>query len=470
MSLQFCGKQIKSNTMKKSFLYTALAMLFIASACSSDDDTVANPVNDTTTFRITVSNVINYLNTVVFNTPDGATDPGPVTGVNGSYSIQFKAVPGSRLSFATMSAATNDWFFAPVASGVTLFDASGVATTGDITSEIYLWDAGTEEEDPATIATVPGGDTAGDPDDDNTVRIQERDVTPYLRAELSYDSNTRYFTLTLTNLMGAMGATPIILTPGLVVIHAQDDALFTEGEPDRGVGLDRIAEAGVPMDLYDWFNAEGSDGAPLRLSSSLTPFAPGLVYAFPGSESDPFFTQGSAVTAGSGLEELAEDGGNQPAADYLSGLGYPAAVSDQTAPIFPGEDFIFTLEVPAGYNLGFATMFIQSNDWFMSFNNDGVPLFNTDGSAFSGTGESDEAYLFDAGTEVDEAVGFGANQAPRQAGPNSGAPDSDTSIRRVGEIEDEQFGKGMITSAAGVIYLEDPRGGYNLIRVDIQPQ
>jgi hypothetical protein len=28
--------------------------------------------------------------------------------------------------------------------------------------------------------------------------------------------------------------------------------------------------------------------------------------------------------------------------------------------------------------------------------------------------------LYDAGTEVDQPIGFGSNQAPRQAGPNTG--------------------------------------------------
>ena len=87
-----------------------------------------------------------------------------------------------------------------------------------------------------------------------------------------------------------------------------------------------------------------------------------------------------------------------------------------------------------------------------------------------GTGESDEAYLFDAGTEEDEAVGFGIYQAPRQAGPNQGPADDNTTIRRQASITDVQFGKGTINSAPGVVYLQDPRGGYNLVRVDIQPQ
>ncbi|WP_442264788.1 spondin domain-containing protein [Tenacibaculum sp. ZS6-P6] len=424
-----------------------------------------------TRFTVTITNKINYLGTHVFNTPTGATNPGPVTNVNGSYSVKFKAVPGTKLSFASMSAATNDWFFAPRMTGIDLFDASGSAVTGDISDQIYLWDAGTEEEDPATIATEPNGGTAGSPDDDNTVRVVKNDVTPYLRTELAYDSSTRYFTLTLTNLVGASGSTPIVLTPGLAVLHAQNAPLFTVGQPDRGYGLKEIAEAGDPMPLYQWFNATGSQGAPLRLSSSYTVFSPAILYAF-STTKDPWFVQGEQAKASSGLEEIAEDGNNQVAYEYLKGLGLPVAKSNETAPVKPGESLTFTIEVPQGldYKLGFGTMLVDTNDWFISYNNNGVALFDENGTAFSGTSESDETYLFDAGTEADEEVGFGANQAPRQSGANTGAVDSDNLIRRVAILNDVQFGKGAINSSPGVTWFGDPRGGYNLIEVNIQPQ
>lgn len=424
-----------------------------------------------TRFTVTITNKINYLGTQVFNTPTGAANPGPVTDVNGSYSVKFKAIPGTKLSFASMSAATNDWFFAPKMSGIDLFDASGSAVTGDISNQIYLWDAGTEEEDPATIATEPNGGTAGSPDDDNTVRVVNDDVTAYLKTELAYDSSTRYFTLTLTNLMGAVGSTPVVLTPGLAVLHAQNAPLFTVGQPDRGYGLKEIAEAGNPMPLYQWFNATGSQGAPLRLSSSYTVFSPAVLYAF-STAKDPWFVQGEQAKVSSGLEEIAEDGNNQVAYEYLKGLGLPVAKSNETAPVKPGESLTFTIEVPQGldYKLGFGTMLVDTNDWFISYNNNGVALFDENGTAFSGTSESDETYLFDAGTEADEEVGFGANQAPRQSGPNTGTTDGDNLIRRVATLNDVQFGKGAIDSSPGVTWFGDPRGGYNLIEVNIQPQ
>jgi len=84
-----------------------------------------------------------YRDGAVFNTPVGATAPGPI--VPGSkYQFTFTASPGDSLSFASMLAATNDVFLGPQDSGIPLFDANGVALTGDISDRVYLWDAGTE--------------------------------------------------------------------------------------------------------------------------------------------------------------------------------------------------------------------------------------------------------------------------------------------------------------------------------------
>jgi hypothetical protein len=44
----------------------------------------------------------------------------------------------------TMFAQSNDLFYAPREEGIALFDASGKPIRGDVTSQILLWDAGTE--------------------------------------------------------------------------------------------------------------------------------------------------------------------------------------------------------------------------------------------------------------------------------------------------------------------------------------
>lgn len=77
------------------------------------------------------------------NRPKGSSQPGPLTPGK-SYSFSFTAEPGQRFTMAMMFAQSNDLFFAPAGEGIALFDAQGQPLNGDITSQLVLWDAGTE--------------------------------------------------------------------------------------------------------------------------------------------------------------------------------------------------------------------------------------------------------------------------------------------------------------------------------------
>ena len=50
---------------------------------------------------------------------------------------------------------SNDWFYAPAESGIDLFK-NGKAISGDITSQIVLWDAGTEVDQEPGIGSDQG--------------------------------------------------------------------------------------------------------------------------------------------------------------------------------------------------------------------------------------------------------------------------------------------------------------------------
>lgn len=78
-----------------------------------------------------------------FGVPDGSTEPGPLTPGN-SYSFEIRGEEGDYLNFATMFVQSNDLFLAPAQEGLDLFDESGLPRSGDITSEVLVWDAGTE--------------------------------------------------------------------------------------------------------------------------------------------------------------------------------------------------------------------------------------------------------------------------------------------------------------------------------------
>ncbi|MCI0388057.1 MAG: spondin domain-containing protein, partial [Acidobacteria bacterium] len=85
----------------------------------------------------------------VFNTPVGASSPGPI-GPGGAYEFTFSAKPGMRLSVITMFGQSNDWFYAPKRQGIDLFNNSK-PVSGDVTSEFMLFDAGTEKDEETGI-------------------------------------------------------------------------------------------------------------------------------------------------------------------------------------------------------------------------------------------------------------------------------------------------------------------------------
>jgi hypothetical protein len=61
--------------------------------------------------------------------------------------FEVKAKPGDRLSFATMFVQSNDKFYGPADGGIALFDANGKPVSGDLTSMVRLYDAGTEKDE-----------------------------------------------------------------------------------------------------------------------------------------------------------------------------------------------------------------------------------------------------------------------------------------------------------------------------------
>ena len=90
----------------------------------------------------------------LFNTPVGAGAPGPITP-GAAYEVTVSAMPGDRLTLTTMMGQSNDWFYAPGESGIELFK-DGKPINGDISSQIVLWDAGTEVDQEPGIGPDQG--------------------------------------------------------------------------------------------------------------------------------------------------------------------------------------------------------------------------------------------------------------------------------------------------------------------------
>ena len=84
----------------------------------------------------------------------GASAPGPITP-GAAYELTISAMPGDRLSMTIMMGQSNDWFYAPAESGIELFK-DGRAISGDVASQLFMWDAGTEVDQEPGIGSDQG--------------------------------------------------------------------------------------------------------------------------------------------------------------------------------------------------------------------------------------------------------------------------------------------------------------------------
>jgi hypothetical protein len=246
--------------------------------------------------------------------------------------------------------------------------------------------------------------------------VPETDAAEYITVTLSNDGDE--FTLRIENTSEA-AMTPTPFAPGVAVVHGAGTPLFAEGVADPGYGLEALAEDGDPAGLVEWLT---------EASGVTTPFAPGVAVVL--DDGTTLFVAGAA-DEGTGLEALAEDGNPGAYAENTGGAVFAVPTgAAEPGPLFPGESYTVEVEAAPGHNLTLATMFVQSNDWFFSLGGEGIALFDTDGSPLTGD-VTDRVTLWDAGTEVDQTPGVGADQAPRQAVPDTGDDDTDTAIRQV---------------------------------------
>jgi hypothetical protein len=100
------------------------------------------------------------IDTGVFEVPVSADQRGPVRPGD-AYELTVQGLPGDHISFVTMFGWSNDWFFATGPDGIPLFDARGMATEGEVTTYISLYDAGTELDQEPAIGPDTGPQQSG---------------------------------------------------------------------------------------------------------------------------------------------------------------------------------------------------------------------------------------------------------------------------------------------------------------------
>ncbi|MDR8391216.1 spondin domain-containing protein [Aliifodinibius sp. S!AR15-10] len=397
------------------------------------------------TYEVTIENVSQVypiFKSSAFNTPVGASDPGPLMP-GAAYEFEFTAPVGSHLSLATMFAQSNDWIFATDEDGIALYNQDGSQVTGDVTAQIDLYDVGTEEDQEVGVGDnqaprQSGPDTGPDDDDPNVRLVDDMDLPPnedmiqvtltstgdhgfMVRIENVSDENT---------LQTSEGSKPALLSPGTWLVHnsSQSGLLYTLGEPDYGDGLEAIAEDGNPSEL----------AMSLAEDTGLTvPLSPGAFAVYVGN--NPVFRAGKPAPD-NGIEAIAEDGQPAMLASVLSseervkasGAFNQPVGSSEPGPLLPGEKYQFTFTAHRGDRLTFATMYVQSNDLFYGPEEKGISLFSQ-GTPVTGD-VTDQLLLWDAGTEINEEPGVGPNQVLRQSDLDTGPEDPNPNVR---EVDDE---------------------------------
>ena len=80
-------------------------------------------------------------------------------------------------------------------------------------------------------------------------------------------------------------------------------------------------------------------------------------------------------------------------------------------------------------------MLAATNDLFFAPGENGISLYDDNGEPISAE-ITDQIYLWDAGTEVNEAPFYGPNTVTNQSAPNTG-PDENGVVQEISNVNDE---------------------------------
>lgn len=373
--------------MKKYLLaVTALALISTTLiSCGDDDDMqTANPVSSLISFE-NVLEPKDFIESGTFVGMGNAQVNAPVILPGQSVSFTFHAGKGQALMFATMYGASKDWFFAPENPGIPLYKEDGTAMTGDVSSQIKLWDNGTkkgmtDEKEDAGIMMVSGVD-----------------ASKLMKLELAYTSSSSEFQLTITNTSGgSMNETPF--SPGVWAVSnvlggklLNDKPFYTEGQKSNAE-ITAIAQMGDNEPLSKKITAN---------TGIITGISPAIVVIYTGNV-NPVYELGKK-DAGKGLKNLAQTGDGSVLKSALEKMPNVKKVYIAgNAPIAPGGKAQIQFEATESDHIAYAIMFGYSNDWFYA-NETAIPAA-TKGDITAQTS------LFDNGTAVSQYPGAGNAQ------------------------------------------------------------
>lgn len=328
---------MKKNILKMTTLGIGLVSIFGLSSCDDNEMMMESSVEKTITFE----NVVAPKDFVESGNFPNVIDPGA------SVTVKFSAGKTQSLMFATMYGESKDWFFASKQPGIKLFDSNGIAITGDVSSEVVLWDNGTKENimgqaENKPIALVPG--------------IVASDL---VKLNLAYNAVSSEFTLTISNASAAT-ATPIHLSPGVWAVSNYNGSQLLNSAPFftpnalSNPEITDIAQMGDITKMVTTLNAN---------TGIMTGLSPALVVVYRGDK-NPIYQLGQ-LDSGNGLKEIAQFGDVTKLQNTLKSLSNVKGVYIAgNAPLAPGSKMMTSFSYTLGDKIAYVTMFGFSNDWF----------------------------------------------------------------------------------------------------------
>ncbi|REC73399.1 hypothetical protein DRF60_19425 [Chryseobacterium elymi] len=386
-------------------LLSVISILAVSS-CSKDDDGEML-VNDAAT--ITVENIIESKALTQFGTFKNAGS-SPVINPGESASFTFYAGKGQAVSFAAMYGNSNDLFFAPANPGIKLYQNNGDPVTGDVSSQIRLWDNGTRKNEPTGPAVNHPGEAEDTPLNVTEIALATP-ASQLLKAELTHEGGTK-FTLKLSNTSGGTANETPISAGVWAVSHIsgtallKDDPIFSPGKLSAN-GLTDLAELGKTIPLEQYLTG---------ITGPNSAFSPVLVVVYSGND-NPIFKTGEN-DRGEGLKELSQEGNADVLATFLKakpGIKEVFVLKDPATGVLQpringnnGGKASQVISTRKGDRIALATMYGQSNDWFIAAMNNGVDG-STRGDISSIIG------LFDSGTLQSSFPGAHIGSEPAEA-------------------------------------------------------
>ncbi|PVD50411.1 hypothetical protein DC498_20040 [Terrimonas sp.] len=399
---------MKTNTLKRFVALLCSGLIFFS--CKKDGGIFYQKG------IITIENVLDSKPLVESGTFRGEGTP-PVIFPGQSVSFSFSAAKNQHVTFASMYGWSNDLFFAPGNPGIALYKDDGTPVTGDVSSQVKLWDNGTR------VNQVPGknvmhpGQAESAPKQIKEVKGMDDYGNAYLPASslmkvsLAYNGNSMFTLTIMNNSGGTANETPF--SPGVWAISyvAGGNALLAEPVFAEGAitanGLTNIAESGDNSVLSNYLADH---------TGIFTPLSPVLVVIYKGDE-NPIYKTGEK-DRGEGLRELAQKGNAEVLANSLKAKRGVKEVyilkEPATTILLPrmnnaaGGKVSQQISIAQGEKIAIATMYGFSNDWFFATEDD---YMKADMKEIRKGDLSSTIGLYDNGTAINQFPGAGVTQA-----------------------------------------------------------